>query len=106
MGNIGVIVVESTIIIMNNDIDTVNCIFQVHEKYTMGGRDFGMNRGVVGYVVDTCQECIMNYAFTNNGKNGVTTPIPICNGLLTPESCSMVAHIPNTVCIWFDKSGW
>ena len=81
--------------------------FQVQDKYTMGGRDFGMNRGVIRYVVDTCQECIIDYAIvkTNNDKNGLTSAPPICNGLLAPASCSMVAHVPNTACIWFDKSG-
>lgn len=66
-----------------------------------------MNRGVVRYVVDTCQECIMEFALGKNinDKNGISSPIPICNGLLAPASCSMVTQVPNSACIWFDKSG-
>lgn len=71
----------------------------------MGGRAFGMNRGVVRYVVDNCQDCIIDLALGKNDKNGLIPPIRVCNGHLVPESYSMVAHVPNAACVWFDRSG-
>ncbi|XP_031549164.1 uncharacterized protein LOC116286724 [Actinia tenebrosa] len=78
----------------------------IQEKYTIGSRDFGMNKGIIRYIVDTCQECIIDYALLkkNDDRSSSRSPTPICNGLLTPESRSMVAHVPNSACIWFDKS--
>jgi len=81
--------------------------FQLQEKYTIGGHTFGMGRGVIRFTVDSCQDCIMEMALSKKSEdqNGITSSLHVCNGRLGQESCSMVAQMPNTACIWFDKSG-
>ena len=65
-------------------------------------------------MVETCPGCLLNAKLTSsNGlKNGDSHHLPngkhphyTFKGKCSPEATSMVANIPDSKCIWFDKSG-
>lgn len=85
----------------------------MQQKYTVGHRDFGIDKNVINVVVETCPVCLMGTRFKSNGiKNGsschlVNDKLPHLgfNGKCSSETLSMVANVPDSKCMWFDKSG-
>lgn len=86
--------------------------FQIQEKYTVGHRDFGIDKSIISIVVETCPGCLMKAKLFNGIKNGDNDPLengrlpPVTyNGKFSSDTRSMVANVPDNKCIWFDKSG-
>lgn len=86
--------------------------FQIQEKYTVGFRDFGIDKNVISIVVETCPDCLLKAKRCNGIKNGENhllenhrLPHVTYNGKFLNEAKSMVANVPDNKCIWFDKSG-
>lgn len=80
----------------------------------MGHRDFGIDKNIISIVVETCPACLMNARLT--GSNGIKNgdshhlsnggrPNYILKGKNLSEVTSMVANVPDSKCMWFDKSG-
>ncbi|XP_067055781.1 uncharacterized protein [Acropora muricata] len=85
----------------------------VQQKYTVGHRDFGIDKSIINVVVETCPVCLMGTRFkrSNGIKNGsschlVNDKLPHLgfNGKCSSETLSMVANVPDSKCMWFDKS--
>lgn len=86
--------------------------FQIQEKYTVGHRDFGIDKNIISIVVETCPGCLMKAKFCNGFKNGDNDqlennrlPHVTYNGKFSSDARSMVANVPDNKCIWFDTSG-
>ena len=86
----------------------------MQQKYTVGHRDFGIDKNIINVVVETCPVCLMGTRFkrSNGIKNGsschlVNDKLPHLgfNGKCSSDTLSMVANVPDSKCMWFDKSG-
>lgn len=78
----------------------------------MGHRDFGIDKNIISIVVETCPGCLMKAKLCNGIINGDNhqlendrLPHVTYNGKVLNDAKSMVAHVPDNKCIWFDKSG-
>ncbi|KAL9974713.1 hypothetical protein ACROYT_G011786 [Oculina patagonica] len=82
----------------------------IQEKYTVGHRDFGIDKNIISIVVETCSGCLMKAKLCNgiNGDNhqleNDRLPHVTYNGKFWNDAKSMVAHVPDNKCMWFDKS--
>jgi len=85
----------------------------IQEKYTVGHRDFGIDKNIISIVVETCPGCLMKARLTcsNGMKNGDShylgndrLPQYTYKGKNLTEAPSMVANVPDGKCMWFDKS--
>lgn len=83
----------------------------IQEKYTVGHRDFGIDKSIISVVVETCPNCLMKEKLTNGLRNGDNCQLeherlsPVTyNGKFLSDAKSMVANAPDSKCIWFDKS--
>ncbi|EDO33907.1 predicted protein [Nematostella vectensis] len=93
----------------HNDLrTTINLL--IRNNYAMGNQHFGLNKAVIAYVVDSCQKCGLDSHTSNENSSPdviVTPELPVIpNGAVKaiPSSPSMVAHKPDSTCVWFDKS--
>ena len=78
-------------------------LFQIQEKYTVGNREFGIDKHIIKYVVDTCAECVAEQK-CQGGDNGEQCP-QLNGGGPNQNWSSMIANMPDAKCIWFDKEG-
>ena len=74
-------------------------IFQIQEKYTVGHRDFGIDKSIISVVVETCPNCLMKEKLTKGLRNGDNCPLeherlsPVTyNGKFLSDAKSMVAN--------------
>ena len=80
-------------------------ISQLQKRYTVSGRDFGIDRHTVRLVLETCPECLKRRSLVSqNGLDDLQCSHQY-NGFRFPNSYSMVAHMPDLECIWFDSKG-
>lgn len=77
----------------------------LQKRYTVSGRDFGIDRHTIRLVLETCPECLKKRSLVSqNGLDDLQCSRQ-CNGFRFPNSYSMVAHMPDLECIWFDSKG-
>lgn len=85
----------------------------IRRRYTVGHRDFGIDKNTINAVVETCPVCLMGTRLSgNNGiRNGDSChltndklPHFTAKGKCLSEAPSMVANVPDSKCIWFDQS--